>query len=182
MNNLFDRFSAQVAANGGWVERVSAHADAVILLGEKCRSDRESVLVSDRLYAMHESYRTIGRAMQSVPYILMKEVLSNATAGITSCDGLIAETGTVVLLSTPGEPRMLSLLPEQHIVVAPANRFTRTLEEYLGEGSSAAFSGNRGSITLVSGPSRTSDIEKTLIMGVHGPRDFGVIVIGGSDG
>jgi L-lactate dehydrogenase complex protein LldG len=78
----------------------------------------------------------------------------------------VAETGSVVLVGGPGRPLLASLLPETHLVVVRPDQFVSTLTEAL---QLDALQEAANSI-LVSGPSRTGDIELTLTVGVHGPK------------
>lgn len=96
--------------------------------------------------------------------------------GITGCFCAIAETGTLMLLSNPESPATISLLPETHIALVPAARLVATMEE--------AFSLLRAEIgdlpravNFVSGPSRTGDIEQTIVLGAHGPCRVHLVLI-----
>jgi L-lactate utilization protein LutC len=96
--------------------------------------------------------------------------------GITSAQGAIAETGTLVLESECERHRLVSLLPPVHIAIVEANNICLTLGEALlavGRGGRERMS---RTITFITGPSRTADIELTLAIGVHGPQELFVIV------
>jgi len=88
--------------------------------------------------------------------------------GVTGADLAIAETGTLMLLSSPQSPSTVSLLPETHIVIVRASRLVATLEEAF-----ARLRAERGelprAVNFISGPSRTGDIEQTIVLGAHGP-------------
>lgn len=85
--------------------------------------------------------------------------------GLTAAAAAIAETGTLVVPSGPGRPLGASLLPEAHLAVVPEDAVVATLEDAL-----RAETIRRGPATvLITGPSRTADIEMTLTLGVHGP-------------
>jgi L-lactate dehydrogenase complex protein LldG len=96
--------------------------------------------------------------------------------GLTGCFCAIAETGTTLLLGAPEEPKVTALLPETHVCVARKSRLLGTLEEAFalvrrerGELPRSAF--------FVSGPSRTADIEQTMVIGAHGPYRVHVIIV-----
>ena len=97
--------------------------------------------------------------------------------GITGAFCAIAETGTLMLLSGPQTPASVSLLPETHIALVDAARIVPTMEDAF-----ALLRAERGglprSVNFVSGPSRTGDIEQTLVLGAHGPCRVHLIVIG----
>ena len=101
-----------------------------------------------------------------------------ARVGITGADAGIATTGTVVLSSGPGRPRTVSLLPETHVAVVLASRLFPTVEACLSAWE-ALYHTQPANIVFVSGPSRTADIEMTLVMGVHGPRHVHVVLVVG---
>lgn len=96
--------------------------------------------------------------------------------GITSCFCAIAETGTLLLLSGPATPASVSLLPETHIALVPAARVVATMEDAF-----ALLRRERGQLpraaNFVSGPSRTGDIEQTIVLGAHGPCRVHLIII-----
>jgi L-lactate dehydrogenase complex protein LldG len=102
----------------------------------------------------------------------MLSSISHAFAGV-------AETGTLVLTSGPDNPTSLNFLPDNHIVVIEAKDLAGDYEsiwprlrEKFGEGLMPRV------VNLITGPSRSADIEQTLILGAHGPRRLHVIVVG----
>jgi L-lactate dehydrogenase complex protein LldG len=114
--------------------------------------------------------------------------------GITGADFGLAETGSLVLTSGPGRGRLASLLPIAHIAVLPVARLVWSIADVLSgrtDGSESPQGGavsasshpgdlvSRGSnLVVITGPSRTADIEMSLTRGVHGPRDVHVILVG----
>ena len=97
--------------------------------------------------------------------------------GVTGCFCAVAETGTLVLLSGPDTPATVSLLPETHIALVDTSRVVATMEDAF-----ALLRSERGevprAINFVSGPSRTGDIEQTIVLGAHGPCRVHLILIG----
>lgn len=105
---------------------------------------------------------------------LLRALCAEADFGITSADFALADTGTLVMLSSPREARMISLLPPVHIALVPRENILSNLDElFLVEPLPA---GQTSSMVLITGPSRTGDIEQILIRGVHGPGEIHVIV------
>jgi L-lactate utilization protein LutC len=98
-------------------------------------------------------------------------------AGITSAQWAIAETGTLVLESEAERHRLSSLVPPVHIAIIEAARIRQTLSEVLHTLSQKGRDGLSPTVTLITGPSRTSDIELTLAIGVHGPGELYVVII-----
>jgi L-lactate dehydrogenase complex protein LldG len=97
--------------------------------------------------------------------------------GITGCFCAVAETGTLMLLSAPDTPATVSLLPETHVAIVPAGRIVATMEDAF-----ALLRAERGAtpraVNFVSGPSRTGDIEQTIVLGAHGPCRVHLVVVG----
>ncbi len=91
--------------------------------------------------------------------------LADVDASITGCDYLIAETGTIVFIHDEKRFKSSILLPRVHIVIARSEQIYETLEDVF-EKMDKKFD----SIFLVTGPSRTADIEKVIVKGVHGPQ------------
>lgn len=89
-----------------------------------------------------------------------------------------AETGTLLLVSGPENPTTLNFLPDTHIAVIKARDVVGAYEEAWERVRAACDGGGLPrTVNLISGPSRTADIEQTIIMGAHGPRRLHVIVI-----
>jgi L-lactate dehydrogenase complex protein LldG len=97
--------------------------------------------------------------------------------GITGCFCAIAETGTLVMTSGVETPTATTLLPDTHVAVVSAGRIVSGMEEAF-----ALIRAERGlvprAINLISGPSRTGDIEQTIVLGAHGPFRLHVLVLG----
>lgn len=102
--------------------------------------------------------------------------LEEAAAGLTGADMGLAETGTLVLRSGPGRPRLACLLPPVHVALLPLRRILPSLSCFLADAAEAAVA--CAGIVLVSGPSRTGDIELTLAQGMHGPREVHIVLVG----
>jgi L-lactate utilization protein LutC len=106
----------------------------------------------------------------------LRQLCATAAVGITGADYALADTGTVVLFSSPEEARMISLLPPAHIAVVPRDRILTGLDElFTLVPDPAALS---SSMVFITGPSRTADIEQILVRGVHGPGELHVVVAG----
>lgn len=103
-----------------------------------------------------------------------EELFDAADASITSCRAGIAETGSLVLWPTPAEPRLLSLVPPVHCVLLEAESIVSTLHELMV--AEQWSSGMPTNAVLISGPSKSADIEQTLAYGVHGPARLIVLV------
>jgi L-lactate dehydrogenase complex protein LldG len=106
----------------------------------------------------------------------LRELCATVDIGITSADYVLADTGTLVMLASPQEARMVSLLPPAHIAVVPADRILTGLDELFTVLPRPAEQSS--SMILITGPSRTADIEQILVRGVHGPGQIMVVIVG----
>jgi L-lactate dehydrogenase complex protein LldG len=108
-----------------------------------------------------------------------KTDLEKVSVGITGCDALIAQTGSVLLTAKSGGGRALSVLPVHHLVIARASQLVPDLPAAF-ELLERKYAPNFPSfMTFITGPSRTGDIERVLVLGAHGPRKLTVILVGG---
>lgn len=98
--------------------------------------------------------------------------------GITAVDFLVARTGSLLLSTATAGGRRLSVLPPFHIALATPAQFVFSLEEALVAFHERAEPERSSYATFITGPSRTSDIEKILVLGAHGPKRLAVIVVG----
>ncbi|MEX1125665.1 MAG: LUD domain-containing protein [Acidimicrobiia bacterium] len=94
--------------------------------------------------------------------------------GVTGADAGLAESGSLVLLHGDGRPRMASLIPEVHVALLDATLIERTLVHWAHRHPATVF--ESANMVLVTGPSRTGDIEQQLRLGVHGPRHLHVVI------
>jgi len=97
--------------------------------------------------------------------------------GVTGAYCAIAETGTLMLVSGPGAPASVSLLPETHVAVVPVGRIVAHMEDGWDLARSELRTLPRA-VNFISGPSRTADIEQTLVLGAHGPYRVHIVLIG----
>lgn len=96
-------------------------------------------------------------------------------AGITTTLGGIADTGSLIVWPTPEEPRLMSLVPHMHLALLRADALYDTFWQAMTENRWA--DGMPTNALLISGPSKTADIEQTLAYGVHGPKRLVVVII-----
>lgn len=98
--------------------------------------------------------------------------------GISSVDLAIAETGTLLVCSQPGQERVASLLPPMHVAIVERRQIVPDLIDAFGILHDRGLANLPSNITLITGPSKTGDIELQLTTGVHGPKHWRVILIG----
>ncbi len=105
------------------------------------------------------------------------EVLDKTRAsfiGITAADWGVAESATLIQLTAPERPRSTSLVPSIHVGIIRQTRLLSTLQEGY---TMLRRSNLSGSVTFISGPSKTADIEAHMVHGAHGPREMHVVII-----
>lgn len=103
-----------------------------------------------------------------------RELLFEVDASITTAKGGIAENGAIILWPDEHEPRMMSLVPPVHIIVLEADTIFESFQQAIQEGNWPAQMPTNA--VLISGPSRTADIELVLAFGVHGPKEVIVVI------
>lgn len=108
--------------------------------------------------------------------------LFDCDVGITGAQWAVAETGTLVLESEAERHRLSSLVPPVHVAIIEADRMRETLGEVLKSLGEKGQDGLSRTVTFITGPSRTSDIELNLAIGVHGPGELYVIILEGEGG
>ncbi|MCZ8179874.1 MAG: lactate utilization protein C [Rhizobium sp.] len=111
------------------------------------------------------------------------EILSGASDGndlvaVSHAFGGIAETGTLCVLSGPDNPVTLNFLPDHHIVVVTASDIVGDMESLWASLRAAHGDIMPRTVNLITGPSRSADIEQTLLLGAHGPRALHIVIVG----
>jgi L-lactate utilization protein LutC len=109
-----------------------------------------------------------------------RDTLFAADIGISGVYGLIAETGSLVVWAEHSEPRSLSLLPPVHIALAHRRQIIPDLFDLFEATSGAGQASLPSCLTLITGPSKTGDIELRLVTGVHGPGELHLVLIDGA--
>jgi len=190
-----DRFRAEFERVAGVFHRVATAADVAATLERICagRGTRQLVAwpAEELGVAIAPALTAVGIAVESMPRAVVPEmerarlrrVIADADLGVTGADLAVAETGTLVLMSAAGRPRSTSLLPPCHVAVFDREALVESLEQ-VGLALEAWHEGTppaeRGAvINLITGPSRTADIELTLTRGVHGPKEIHAIFVDG---
>ena len=109
----------------------------------------------------------------------LRDQVAQADTGITGVDYAIAETGSCVIIPGPGVSRMVSLLPPVHVAVVEAGQVLPSLDELFLLRRRDFLRGETGGyMNIITGPSRSADIEYTIVKGVHGPGEVHLVLIG----
>lgn len=165
---LADLFTERVGGYQATVHRCPAVRLADVIANALADHDLDSVAVPNGLPLAWTQRLGIRRDGDQ----LTIADLDTLAAVVTTCALGIAETGTLVLDGGPGQGRRaLTLVPDHHVCVIAANQIVASVPEALAQLDA------RRPITLISGPSATSDIELDRVEGVHGPRHLDVVVV-----
>jgi L-lactate dehydrogenase complex protein LldG len=142
----------EIAKQEGWQRVASHHGEST---DGACKKLKLPTLWTDSGYDVNE--------------------MESCDAGITQCDALVAQTGTIVLTTRSGGGRALSVLPPHHVVLARARQMVRDLPAAFALLKKQYGDNYPSMMTLITGPSRTGDIERILVLGAHGPKKLTVI-------
>jgi L-lactate dehydrogenase complex protein LldG len=165
-----ETFKKALEALGGKVALVQTPAEACVHV--------ESILQNRRAIASHAPIlEACGiPALPGVTTEFSREACAATNVGITSADYALADTGTLVVLTESLESRTLSLLPPCHVAVIDQARIRGGLDDLFTRVPLPAA--RSSAMVLITGPSRTADIELRLVRGVHGPGEIHVVIIG----
>ena len=119
-----------------------------------------------------DSYITNALKTYSIPFSTNETDFEGMQAGITGCEFLIARTGSVMVSSASVSGRQMYVFPPVHIVLAHVSQLVNYPEDALIAIQEKYSESIPSSISTITGPSRTADIEKTLVLGAHGPKEF----------
>jgi L-lactate dehydrogenase complex protein LldG len=183
-DSLVGLFSENLAAVDGHCVIVNGELEIVDALNSIIGQVQKTKLRARRIALSDDAVverlaRLIAAEVEEIAVTPDAAALFGYDVGITRVQAAIAETGTLVLDSASERHRLVSLLPPVHIAIVDASQICLTL----GEALSALRRDTEEvspTITFVTGPSRTADIELTLAIGVHGPQELYVIVNEGS--
>ena len=184
--NVPDDFAGQVAL---FAERSESLKTEFLRCADEAAASAQLKLLADR-----EGWESIALPADSEIRTLLTDLsipklevsrstaktdLEKVSAGITGCDALIAQTGSVLLTAKSGGGRAMSVLPVHHVVIATSSQLLADLPGAF-ELMEQKYAPNFPSfMTFITGPSRTGDIERVLVLGAHGPRKLTVILLGG---
>jgi L-lactate utilization protein LutC len=180
------RFCSELAAAGGQAHVVAdraAAADKVLELvqarsAKRVLLGRGAVLDTLDLASRLRGAGVDVTAVDALTEETCRDPLFAADLGISGVDYLLAETGTVVLRARPDEPRSLSLLPPVHVAVAGRAQLLPDLFDLFEPAERLPRAGLPSCLALITGPSKTGDIELKLVTGVHGPGEIHVVIVG----
>jgi L-lactate dehydrogenase complex protein LldG len=173
------RFCDELRTVGGEVHCLRSHDQAIQTIHDLLTGlgAKKALLAKDPIISalgLEEFLRLKNMEVRAAGDRIDKDDFFAAEVGITGVMALIAETGSIVLSSSPEEPRSASLLPPVHIAVAERSQIVPDLFDLFGALAPAALP---SCLSLVTGPSKTGDIELRLVTGVHGPGKLDVVLV-----
>jgi len=128
------------------------------------------------IYCQEEEIMNI-LSFENIAFHQDEEKFLNVEASITGCEYLIARLGSIMVSSKQTKSRRIVCFPPVHIVIAYSHQLVPDIKDAFS-GMKEKYGSNLPSlISLITGPSRTADIEKTLVMGAHGPKELYVFLI-----
>lgn len=170
---LVDRFIEEVEAVSGKVHRVAGVDAAAAVLEGLVRSEGIDRLAVSRDPLAREISARVLTGHEVIDPEDARDRIERAGMGLTGGRLAIAEHGTVMLAPEDDHGRLTALLPPHHVIVLGTDRVVGTLAEAID----ALGDEPPATLTFVSGPSRTADIEQTLVLGIHGPARLDVLLI-----
>lgn len=200
---LAGRFVAELTALHGSAEVVESPAEARLALInrlQRWQKEEEAAIKGARLETGQERMvlgwdaramplESVGEALGDMGFTLVtptslasseaREAVRHIRYGVTSAHAAFAATGSLLLASGPQTPRAPSLLPFRHVALVPLSRLYPNIEAWLAERRERdllQFMRAHANLALVSGPSKSADIEMNLTLGVHGPKFLHVIL------
>ncbi len=150
-----------------------------------CGDDKEfaevlgSVMAEKKWQSIHCTDTELQALLRSynLPFTSEEKDLDAMQGGLTRCEYLLARLGSVMVSSGQSSGRRMTAYPEVHLVYARASQLVPDLKDALKGMRDRYPKGLPSMITIITGPSRTADIEKTLVMGAHGPRELYVFMV-----
>jgi len=172
-------FASNAATLAATFHNCASRDEALAVLNRIAADEAWKVVASHAAPVLAELAKDIGNGISFFPTDKPydKASLEKCDASLTTCECLVAQTGSVMVSSAATGGRALSVLPPHHVVIATRDQLLPDL--------AAAYAFVRGKygdklpsmVSFITGPSRTGDIERILVLGVHGPRKLTVILV-----
>jgi len=185
--DLVQVFKESVVGAGGKVHQCAGDDEIPGILAMVCREyGVERVVFADELAKSNEKFKARMQAEErwSGETRLSSQVDRNyyqgRTMGITSARAAFADSGAVLAVAGANESRVVSLLPLVHVCLVNVNSIHSDMDGALDLLDGLLKGGGPSALTLIAGPSKTADIEKVLVEGVHGPKVWVVVLYPGS--
>jgi L-lactate dehydrogenase complex protein LldG len=186
--DLCEAFGAEVVAVGGEAYLVDDLPAARAMVLQLCRASGAKTALCwqhellerldlDGLLCEAQIERSDYASLAPLDPTVQRSTILAADIGITSCDYALAETGTLVMCSRPGQERVASLAPPLYLSIVERSQVLPDLYDAIGKLQALGFDGLPSNVALITGPSKTGDMELELTTGVHGPGRWCVVVV-----
>ena len=176
-SGVLTRFEGRCRRLGVAVHRTQKRDVITTIVGVLQEKGARSAMVADDLGIFRASVvAAIGGAGIEVLGGATARDAEPAEAGVSRARFAVAETGSVAVTGNELQPRLATMIVPLHVVLVDETRVLESLDEAGAEIEELMTSGTR-CVSLVTGPSRTADVEKTLAVGVHGPREVVVVLV-----
>jgi L-lactate dehydrogenase complex protein LldG len=162
-------FKTNLELIGGQVILIKSKSEIVDQVKQICKEKDQ-----DKIFCTDPKLQEI--LSESIGIDSDEDSFSGLNIGVTGCELLVAHLGSVLISSAQISGRRLNVFPETHIVVADQSQLTDYLDSALEKLQNKYKNELPSLISNITGPSRTADIEKTLVMGMHGPKSLIVII------
>jgi len=176
--DLFQTMAEKVFAT---VERVSDMSEVPGAVGDYLRREN---LPAQVVMAPDETLDAAPWSDNALMEIRRGTPVEADQVSVTSAPVAVAETGTLAMFSGPAHPSTLNFIPETHVVVLPASRLVKSYEDVfdvvraqMGDAESGRNGLPPRTVNFITGPSRSGDIEQTLLLGAHGPRRLHIVIV-----
>lgn len=181
-NALIQQFKSELEKINGECFVASNYEDAARIIYSIIKQHQyKSAAINNKLQLKRNLSLDSSLDIKYVKEFATDEEIKNGLAvtdvGISSAEYLVANTGSVILIASNDEPRLLSLLPEASIIISEASNLVSDLSIAVKSLKGRNLFVESNCVTIISGPSRTADIEKVLVTGVHGPKNLYVIIV-----
>jgi L-lactate dehydrogenase complex protein LldG len=154
------------------------YCENLALLGVQLRAWLAQRLPAGQQFYVWEPAMQVLLMAAQVPFQATEaDFRSQAAVGLTSCEALVARTGSIVVAPATASGRRLSIYPDQHLVLARPSQLVAEIGDALRAVQARYGDSLPSMLSLTTGPSRTADIEKTLVLGAHGPRRLSLFLL-----
>jgi len=169
-DDLLLEFKANLEMIGGQVIMCPSKDEATVAIQKICTEKNQ-----DRIFCTDKQLQKLIKNDLTIDSD--EDHFLSLNIGLTGCEFLVAHLGSVLISSAQISGRRLNVFPETHVVVADLSQMTDYLDQAMQKLQEKYKNNLPSLISNITGPSRTADIEKTLVMGMHGPKSLIVIII-----
>ncbi|MEM1991970.1 MAG: lactate utilization protein [Nitrososphaerota archaeon] len=186
-SDVLKRFISELEKLGATAELLETRTQVVKHLSDFVREKGAKMVLAYGLERMLSSELSKAITSMGISYFDINDVdrrdlrklLERADIGITGADLAVAETGSLIITSENDAARLLSCLPPIHVTILPRENILDSFLD-LAEWLRKMQGTSKRTVSVITGPSRTADIELEIVLGVHGPCELHVIILGGA--